>query len=77
MARERVLSTRLFYFEQHANGFFKRPEAYPQHSVAPTTTHDLPTVAGYWRGRDIAVHDMLDSSRSSHKLRMHAVATGV
>lgn len=27
---------------------------WPPHAVATTTTHDLPTIAGWWRGRDIA-----------------------
>jgi 4-alpha-glucanotransferase len=53
MARDNVLSTRLFYFERHDNGFFKRPDTYPARSVAQATTHDLPTLAGYWTGTDI------------------------
>jgi 4-alpha-glucanotransferase len=48
MARDNMLSTRLFYFERHDNGFFKRPDAYPARSVAQATTHDLPTLAAYW-----------------------------
>lgn len=53
MARDNMLSTRLFYFERHGNGFFKRPDTYPARSVAQATTHDLPTLAGYWTGTDI------------------------
>ncbi|MGE3335022.1 MAG: 4-alpha-glucanotransferase [Rhodospirillaceae bacterium] len=48
MARDNMLSTRLFYFERHDNGFFKRPDAYPARGTAQATTHDLPTLAGYW-----------------------------
>ncbi len=48
MARDNMLSTRLFYFERHDNGFFKRPDAYPARGMAQATTHDLPTLAGYW-----------------------------
>jgi 4-alpha-glucanotransferase len=55
MARDNILSTRLFYFERHDNDFFKRPELYPARSVAQATTHDLPTLAGYWTGTDIRI----------------------
>jgi 4-alpha-glucanotransferase len=53
LARDNMLSTRLFYFERHGNGFFKRPDTYPPRSVAQASTHDLPTLAGYWTGTDI------------------------
>ncbi len=52
MAKDNMLSTRLFYFERHPNGFFKRPETYPARSVIQAATHDLPTLAGYWRDAD-------------------------
>ncbi len=52
MARDNMLSTRLFYFERHDNGFFKRPDTYPARSMAQATTHDLPTLAGYWESAD-------------------------
>ncbi|MGO4331168.1 4-alpha-glucanotransferase, partial [Cupriavidus sp. M-11] len=32
---------------------FLPPERWPAEAVATTTTHDLPTVAGWWSGRDI------------------------
>lgn len=53
MARDNILSTRLFYFERHENGLFKRPDTYPPRSAAQATTHDLPTLAGYWTATDI------------------------
>ncbi|MBI4183726.1 MAG: 4-alpha-glucanotransferase [Proteobacteria bacterium] len=55
MAEEGLLSYRLFIFEREPDGRFKRAGAYPARAVAAATTHDLPTVAGYWRGADIAV----------------------
>ncbi|PLQ00594.1 4-alpha-glucanotransferase [Cupriavidus pauculus] len=33
---------------------FLPPERWPALAVATTTTHDLPTIAGWWAGRDIA-----------------------
>lgn len=33
---------------------FLPPESWPAQAIATTTTHDLPTIAGWWSGRDIA-----------------------
>lgn len=49
----KVLSYRVFYFERNQDGSFKRPSQYPAQSLAVVTTHDLPTLAGYWSGEDI------------------------
>jgi 4-alpha-glucanotransferase len=48
-----VLSTRLFYFERQDNGAFNQAAQYPDRAQASITTHDLPTLAGFWQGRDI------------------------
>ena len=53
LAGEGVLSSRVFYFERHSDGLFKRPGDYPGLALATATTHDLPTIAGHWRGRDV------------------------
>jgi 4-alpha-glucanotransferase len=47
-----ILSYRLLYFEQ-ANGRFRPPQEYPRDALVSATTHDLPTLAGFWQGRDI------------------------
>ncbi len=47
------LSYRLFYFEKRQDGSFKTAEEYPRHALVASTTHDLPTIAGFWTGRDI------------------------
>lgn len=39
---------------------FLPPERWPPEAVATTTTHDLPTVAGWWAGRDIFWRARLD-----------------
>lgn len=51
-----VLSYRVFFFEQDANGF-KQPQAYPQPAMAALSTHDLPTFAGWWRGLDVDLRE--------------------
>lgn len=48
-----ILSYRVLYFEQDEGGF-KAPSAYPETALATVTTHDLPTLNGYWQGHDIA-----------------------
>ena len=53
MAEAAIQSYRVLYFERWDNGWFKRPEIYPQQSVVTVSTHDLPPLAGWWRGADI------------------------
>ncbi len=55
-----MLSYRLFYFERDwTSGAFLRPEVYPEMAVTAVTTHDLPTLRGYWSGRDVEVKNRL------------------
>jgi len=48
-----IFSYRVFYFEQDRSGRFRTPQEYPADSLVSATTHDLPTLAGFWIGRDI------------------------
>ena len=48
-----VLGYRLLFFERNGDGSFRRPEDYSESAVATVTTHDLPTLAGFWANRDI------------------------
>src|SRR5579883_1069464 len=48
-----ILSYRLLYFERDSSGRLRTPSEYPRDALASVTTHDLPTLAGFWRGRDI------------------------
>lgn len=57
---QEVLSYRLFYFEKDEKGAFKAPPDYPAQALVAATTHDLPTFAGYWQGRDLALRTELD-----------------
>jgi 4-alpha-glucanotransferase len=55
--RERLAQTgidgmRVLWFERK-DGRFVGPNRWDKSAVAMTTTHDLPTVAGWWRGADI------------------------
>lgn len=55
LAKARVLSYRVFYFERGWDGAWKQPGDYPAQSLAVATTHDLPTLAGFWTGEDLRV----------------------
>lgn len=48
-----LLGYRIPYFEKNPDGRFRRPEQYPEQALVCSTTHDLPTLAGFWLGRDI------------------------
>jgi 4-alpha-glucanotransferase len=54
LARFGILSYRLFYFEKNEQGEFRRPDEYPRQSLVSSTTHDLPTLAGFWVAADVA-----------------------
>ncbi|WP_337192870.1 4-alpha-glucanotransferase [Alteraurantiacibacter buctensis] len=49
----RMLGMRVLWFERAADDGFIGAGDYPELSVAMTGTHDTPTVAGWWRGRDL------------------------
>jgi 4-alpha-glucanotransferase len=56
LSRAGMLSSRLLFFERDkGTGEFLTPEHYPSLAVSAVTTHDLPTLSGYWKGRDITV----------------------
>ncbi|MEA3086860.1 MAG: 4-alpha-glucanotransferase [Paraburkholderia sp.] len=49
-----IAGIRVLWFEGAESGTgFKPPQAWDRNAVGTTTTHDLPTVAGWWRGSDI------------------------
>jgi 4-alpha-glucanotransferase len=53
LARYGVLGYRLFYFEKNPRGEFKRSDEYTRQALVSSTTHDLPTLAGFWIGADL------------------------
>lgn len=56
LSRFRMFSYRLFYFERnYPDPSFLSPRKYPEMALCAVTTHDLPTLSGYWTGRDIEV----------------------
>jgi 4-alpha-glucanotransferase len=59
MAGTKLLSYRLLMFERYPDGLFRRPSTYPPMAVASFGTHDLPTIWGWWEGRDIELRRAL------------------
>ena len=49
-----VHGMRVLWFERGENNSFAAPQTWDAAALAMTTTHDLPTVAGWWSGTDIA-----------------------
>jgi (1->4)-alpha-D-glucan 1-alpha-D-glucosylmutase len=54
-----VLSYRPLYFERTGDAEFAAPESYPAQALVTIGTHDLPTLSGFWAGRDIAARRRL------------------
>ena len=52
LAARNILGMRVLLFEQD-DARFTPPSEWSCEALATTTTHDLPTLAGWWRGRDI------------------------
>ena len=60
MEETRLFGCRLCFFERMEDGSFPPPENYPPFSVASFSTHDLPTLEGFWQGEDLRVREGLD-----------------
>lgn len=70
LERHRILGCKVLFFEKHRDGRFRRPEEYAHYSLVSSTTHDLPTLAGFWTNRDIEARHgsgMLPSIESYHQ----------
>src|SRR3954462_7665742 len=61
MAEANILSYRVLFFEQEAEtSAFLPPEVYPPLALAVLGSHDLPTLRGWWEGRDIDLRERLN-----------------
>ncbi|AWB67693.1 4-alpha-glucanotransferase [Saccharobesus litoralis] len=53
LAENGVHSYRVFFFEVAPDGGFFSPSHYPVQAMATLTTHDMPTLRGYWHCDDL------------------------
>ncbi|RTL85105.1 MAG: glycogen debranching enzyme GlgX [Hyphomicrobiales bacterium] len=58
LAAANVLSYRVLWFERAGAGF-AAPRDYPAKAMACVSTHDLPTLAGWWEEADVAEREAL------------------
>jgi 4-alpha-glucanotransferase len=74
MERYRAYHYKVLLFEQEPDGSFKPPSAYVRTAMAVVTTHDLPTLRGWWEEHDLKLRDRLDLYPSEDlKVQAHAV----
>ena len=59
MAQRTVLSYRPLWFERGADGGFRTPDDWLRQAISVVSTHDLPTLAGFWSGADIETQQTL------------------
>jgi len=55
LAAHGVLSYKVLLFERDGAGEFKPPAVYAAASLVTASTHDLPTLAGWWSGHDLTL----------------------
>ncbi|HEX3429287.1 MAG TPA: 4-alpha-glucanotransferase [Rhizomicrobium sp.] len=73
LAHAGVLGTQVLWFERNGEAFAK-PAGWRREAIATTTTHDLPTVAGWWTERDIAWRKRLGHLRDHEEREQSARA---
>ncbi|WP_267248664.1 4-alpha-glucanotransferase [Yersinia sp. Marseille-Q5920] len=54
-----VYSYKVLYFEHDSENTFRAPQSYPVQAMATITTHDLPTLRGYWQSDDLTLGSKL------------------
>lgn len=53
LADRNLLGMRVLFFERDNEGDFTPPEQWSRSALATSTTHDLPTIKGWWQANDI------------------------
>ena len=64
-----VYSYKVLYFERDEEHHFRAPQSYPVQAMATVTTHDLPTLRGYWQADDLALGKTLGLYRDESVLQ--------
>jgi 4-alpha-glucanotransferase len=66
---------RVMVFEREDDGELKLPGSYPREALACVATHDLPTLAGWWTGRDIVIQAAIGGHEPEIRNEMEADRT--
>jgi len=74
LARAGVLGMQVLWFERNGSAFVK-PSGWRHEALGTTTTHDLPTVAGWWTERDITWRKRAGTLGESEKTERHERAS--
>jgi malto-oligosyltrehalose synthase/4-alpha-glucanotransferase len=74
LADQGVLSYHPLFFEKDAAGAFKAPRDFPRDALVTVSTHDLPTLSGYWRGQDLDLRATLGLFMSKAQRQSQVVA---
>ncbi len=74
LAALKVLSYRLLYFEKDERGDFRLPSTYPAQALVAVSTHDLPTLAGFWHGDDLSERAALNLFPSETERNRQVIA---
>ncbi|WP_100657091.1 4-alpha-glucanotransferase [Alteromonas flava] len=69
LAENGIYSYRVFFFEQAEDGGFYSPSHYPVQSMSTLTTHDMPTLIGYWHCNDLELGKTLGLYRDPEVLK--------
>ncbi len=69
MAARNLLAYKVLAFERYPDGAFRSPADYDFLALATAATHDLPPLAGYWRGTDIAIRQSLGGAEDASQFR--------
>jgi len=54
-----LLSNSVFYFEKYDGVYFRKPEHYPQRTLAFIANHDVPTLKAWWNLKDLALRERI------------------
>jgi 4-alpha-glucanotransferase len=54
-----LMSCRVLYFERDQEGGFLTPDTYPERALVSVSTHDLPTLKGFWTCQDVRWRELL------------------
>lgn len=64
-----IYSYRVFFFETAPDGGYISPAHYPQQAMATLSTHDLPTLIGFWHCEDLKLGKQLGLYQDEQQLQ--------